>query len=1481
MNFLSEQADYIHFITGLAFLLLGGTCVTLAKEDGKRLPWPLLGFFGLLQGLNSWLMLFTDFIGSSLFLSIAHIGLESASFASLIEFGRKGFLKVRGKGPGPWIYLPFGAVLLFEGLTGGVGGFDAFSRHVLGVTACAWGGISLIAAADILETGLRRQMRRAGIAISLLLVPLAVSLGNPTAAGWGHINLDSLAGIPTIWIFIFPAALSACATLALWGYSYSRSGTVQGEKHLPYPIFNKAIPLAIILTLSAGWVFTHFIGIHAWNDLRDNARSFVTNFSTALEGVISDIDQEAKILSGSPAVIALLSGMRGAAISDANSALDRYSKASPGMICYVLDKSGKTVASSNRDRPDSFVGKSYAFRPYFKDAIFGKPAWYFALGVTTGERGYYAGFPVRGKAPDPIGVAVIKKTLADSMFDHPPDSIYMVIDPHGVIFLSGRKEFLFRTLWPLPEETRKNLIAGRQFGPGPFTPIQAHKPANEDKVFIEGKRYSTALADLELGGWSIVYLHPKTEVLIYRLFGMSLTFVICSIIVICHIAIRRLGKSATEVSQSHVLLESSLESTADGILVVDQEGKIEKYNRKFAEMWGGPEEILASWDASKVVSHISGQIKNKDVFLRNIRKLFKDTSEENLSTVEFKDGRIFEYYSIPKQADGRNAGRVWSIRDITERKKAEEAALNSSRRLELLNRIGAEILLEKPLEKVLEETLLEVCRFLDLPRSAVRWEGMENRVIEHCDPGHSPSDEDFHLYRDSLSSGGSLEDGGITVVDDVLQSPRSPEWKAEMSRFRVGAYLGVPLPDPQGSAGAFFLCSEKPRTWTGDEIATAVAVGRAIEIAACHSRVFRSQQELAGRLLSLMNNIPGVVYRGLKDWSLVFIGADVERITGCTPEEFMTGRANWRNLIHADDLKHVKDTFRETVRESKKVLHVEYRTTHRDGTVRQISDRRQLFYNGDGSFAYVDGLLLDITGQKKAEESLRETRDYLENLLDHANAPIIVWDPQFRITRFNRAFERLTGRTAKEVLGSPLDILFPEDRREKAMNLIRRTTVGERWEIVEIQILHVDGSVHTVLWNSATLYSADGKAVVATIAQGQDITERKQAEEEREKLREQLLQSQKMEAIGTLAGGVAHDFNNMLTAIEGYSDLLLSRLGEGNPLAAEVREIRKASDSASSLTRQLLAFSRMQVFQPKVLDMNGLVANMRNMLGRLIGENIELLMLPGENLGRLKADPGQVEQILLNLVVNARDAMPDGGRITIETSNVDLDESFSSKQVSFRPGPYVMLTVTDTGTGMDKETMSRIFEPFFTTKEKGKGTGLGLATVYGIVKQSNGYVWVYSEPGHGTTFKIHLPRVDEQPEEEAPRPQIPAQSSGSETVLVVEDTEMVKNLVREVLGNYGYTVLEASDGNEALALCERRKEPIHLLLTDMMMPGMSGTELARAVSSIRPGIKVLYMSGYTEYGSVENPGLPSGSFFIQKPFSIAGLTRKVREVLES
>ncbi|OGP94641.1 MAG: hypothetical protein A2157_11295 [Deltaproteobacteria bacterium RBG_16_47_11] len=388
-----------------------------------------------------------------------------------------------------------------------------------------------------------------------------------------------------------------------------------------------------------------------------------------------------------------------------------------------------------------------------------------------------------------------------------------------------------------------------------------------------------------------------------------------------------------------------------------------------------------------------------------------------------------------------------------------------------------------------------------------------------------------------------------------------------------------------------------------------------------------------------------------------------------------------------------------------------------------------------------------------------------------------------------------------------------------------------------------------------------------------EIAERKQTEE-------QLRQSQKMEAIGQLAGGIAHDFNNLLTIIKGYSQLSLMELKEGDPLKPNIEEVQKAAERAAGLTRQLLAFSRRQVMEIRVLDPNTLFRDLDKMLRRIIGEDIELVTLLADDLGTVKADAGQIEQVVMNLAVNARDAMQKGGKLTIETGNVELDSAYARNHVAVKPGSYVMLSVSDTGVGMTPEIRERVFEPFFTTKEKGKGTGLGLSTVYGIVKQSGGNIWVYSEPGKGTTFKIYLPRVDEPPEEVGQKGVKEGLPRGSETVLVVEDEEEVRKLAVQILRRQGYTVLEASQGNEASHICEQHKGPIHLMVMDVVMPGMNGRELAKSLEPHHPEMQVLYMSGYTDNAIVHHGILEKGLSFLQKPFTLEGLLRKVREVLD-
>ncbi len=405
-------------------------------------------------------------------------------------------------------------------------------------------------------------------------------------------------------------------------------------------------------------------------------------------------------------------------------------------------------------------------------------------------------------------------------------------------------------------------------------------------------------------------------------------------------------------------------------------------------------------------------------------------------------------------------------------------------------------------------------------------------------------------------------------------------------------------------------------------------------------------------------------------------------------------------------------------------------------------------------------------------------------------------------------------------------------------------------------------------------------AVLGALKKSQTEKEKVEAVEALRESQEQLRQAQKLEAIGRLAGGIAHDFNNLLTVISGHSALLLraSRLNEAD--RESVDEVSKAAQRATSLVRQLLAFSRKQVLQPQVLNPNSLVDGISKMLKRLIGEDIEIGTSLHANVGHINVDPGQFEQVLTNLVVNARDAMPNGGKITIETENVELDQAYSNLHIAVRPGPYVMVAVSDNGEGMDTETQKQIFEPFFTTKEIGKGTGLGLSTVYGIVNQSNGNIWVYSEVGRGTTFKIYLPRVDDHAEKYKRSVPDAKPTMGSETILLVEDEEMLRKLACQILKGHGYQILESANGGEAIAVSEQHEGAIHLLLTDVIMPGMNGQALATRLVESRPSLQVLFMSGYTDDAIVHQGVLNQSANFIQKPFPPASLARKVREILD-
>ena len=593
------------------------------------------------------------------------------------------------------------------------------------------------------------------------------------------------------------------------------------------------------------------------------------------------------------------------------------------------------------------------------------------------------------------------------------------------------------------------------------------------------------------------------------------------------------------------------------------------------------------------------------------------------------------------------------------------------------------------------------------------------------------------------------------------------------------------------------------------------------------------------------------------DWRYVYVNAAAAQHSHRSREELIG-----RTMIESYPGIEQTEMFRVLKRcmEERRPAAMENEFVYPDGKIGWFELRIQPSAEG------ISVLSVDVSDRKRAEEALRTSEAHYRTILEHIGDAVVITTPDGHYLDVNPQACAMTGYDREELLRLGAVDTYPLEEREAAAARAAEVASG-RSIVFDRRLLRKDGTVILVEINARPL--PDGRLLAAM----RDITERRNLEN-------QLRQAQKMEAVGRLAGGLAHDFNNVLTAVFGYVDLLSEELAPGSHAREDVEEIRRAAERAAALTRQLLAFSRQQVLDPIVLSVNDLIRNLDKMLRRLIGEDVDLRLNLAPDVGNVRADPGQLEQVIANLVVNARDAMPEGGKLLIETVNADLTEQYADMHRPVMAGAYVMIAVSDTGVGMDEATKARIFEPFFTTKEKGRGTGLGLSTVYGIVKQSGGYIWAYSEVGRGTTFKVYLPRVDALAAQVA-APREAGTLTGSETVLLAEDDPMLRPLAKTLLQKLGYTVLEAENADQAVALAAAHPAPIHLLVADVVMPGASGRELARRLAASRPDMKVLYVSGYTDDAIVHHGMLEPGLSFLQKPFTPAALARKVRDVLDS
>ena len=914
--------------------------------------------------------------------------------------------------------------------------------------------------------------------------------------------------------------------------------------------------------------------------------------------------------------------------------------------------------------------------------------------------------------------------------------------------------------------------------------------------------------------------------------------------------------------------ELILNSSAEGIVGLDLRGRHTFVNPSAEEMFGYQPGELLGGPSHRTWHHTKPDGSPYPTTECAIYAAFRDGVVHRSSSEVFwrKDGTSFpvEYASTPIYERGQLSGAVVTFSDITERKRAE-----TERKVihEIIQGIAATPHLDDYLRLVhgsISQIVYAENFFVmlgDIANKMVHFEFWVDKY-DPC-PALLPLGKGFSSY--------VFRTGKALLLNEELKKRMYTSGEVEQMGSSSASWLGVPLRTHSQTIGVLVLQHyEDEHAYSERDLDFLSSVGNQIALAIERKRANEALGESEVKYRTIIQNIEEGYYEVDIAGNLTFFNDSLSRIYGYPVDE-LTGMNN-RDYMDDQNARKVFQTFNKVYRTGKSAHATDYEVIRKDGSRRLIGSSVARIEDATGKIIGFRGIVRDITERKNEEEMLNASekrfRALVENGRDNisllASDGTLIWESPSAISAL--------GYEPNQFVGANLfELVHPDDQgwtREILTQLVQAP--GESQD-GSFRLLHADG---TWRWIESTVSNLlDEPSVRGIVINYRDITERKHLEE-------QLRQSQKLESIGLLAGGIAHDFNNMLTAINGYSDLTLRRLEPDEPIRRNIEEIKKAGERSALLTNQLLAFSRKQILRPELVDINAVINETSNMLKRMIGEDVELSTSLKPKVGKIEFDRGQLSQIIMNLAVNSRDAMPNGGKLTIETANTFLGPEYVSGHAGVLPGAYVMLSVSDTGVGIPPEIQDRIFDPFFTTKEIGKGTGLGLATVYGIVKQSGGNIFVYSEIDHGATFKIYIPWVVGEAEDSESIVSSPGLAVGSETILLAEDEAIVRALSRQALEACGYAVIEAKDGVEALEIFKSSTVNIDLLFTDVVMPRMGGRELVEKVLEIAPGLPVLFASGYTDDAIVRHGVLETNANFIQKPFAIDDVARRVRDLLD-
>ena len=1067
--------------------------------------------------------------------------------------------------------------------------------------------------------------------------------------------------------------------------------------------------LALLAFLSAsvgGFLYYHSSREFAFKEADRLADFQAKKLKSRVSSALSKNQRAVKALAGLMEVRVALLRADKKSLAHASSELDHFRDALGVSVCYLMDRKGNTIASSNRNRPDSFVGKNYGFRPYFQQAIQGNPAVYMALGVTSKKRGVYYSHPVYGEGTDtPIGAAVIKSSVSsmEQDFGHHREGIALLTNAHGVIFASSRKDWLYHVLWKVSPEKVSEIAKTRQFGEGPWEWIGLKTKGKKHAVDESGDEYLIYREDLDnYPGWYVTYLisqkavHKSVFDPLAKTSG-PIILVLCiligsSVFFLYRIASRDLIQRKTaeeELNRQKTYFQHLFENSPVASVILDTEDRIVDVNSEFEE--------------------------------------------------------LFEY-SVDE-----TRGRY--INDL-----------------------------------IVSEDLIDEARVLT------------NRTLE----GEVVKKNSVRKRK-----GGSLVDVSI---------------------------LGYPI------------------TFNGEQVGV-YAIYKDIT---SRKRAEKALRESETQYRNLVDNALVGVYKTDLEGNILYVNEALIRIMGFDSFEDMKSVSVLSRYSNPRD----RDRLIETLTETGKVGDFEVDLVTKDGAIKNVLMTAVLEEN------IISGMVLDITERRQAvDESTR-----LATVVEQAAESVIISDRKGAIQYVNPAFERLSGFTRENIVGRNFRIL-KSDKHDEAFyrKMWKRISNGKTWA-GRITNRMKDGSLREFETTISPIRDGAGD-IVNFVSVNRDVTQEVALEA-------QLLHAQKMEAVGTLAGGIAHDFNNLLQVIQGYTEVLLHDANQKESSFASLNKIHRSAKRGAELTRQLLTFGRKVQSEKRPLDLNQEVEQVKNLLERTIPKMIEIELHLKEEDPIVSADPVQVEQALMNLAVNAMDAMPEGGKIIFETERVVLDGEFCKTHLGAKPGEYVLLSISDTGHGMDKEIREHVFEPFYTTKEVGKGTGLGLAMVYGIVKNHEGYILCYSELGIGTTFKIYLPILHQVGQVEKSTESEDQIKGGNETILMVDDEEYIRELGVELLSDAGYQVLTATDGKSGLELYQQEQERIDLVILDLVIPGMDGKKCYEEILKINPMAKILIVSGYSANGPGREATEAGAKGFVGKPFDIGHMLATVRGILD-